>query len=58
MMNEIAQSRSVVDVFGGYNHNLRISDGEFYDMKNLTPSYYPCFRREISAVRMYFRRVT
>ena len=41
MMNEIAQSRSVVDVFGGYNHNLRISDGEFYDMKNLTPSYYP-----------------
>ena len=41
MMNEIAQSRSVVDVFGGYNHNLRINDGEFYDMKNLTPSYYP-----------------
>lgn len=23
----------VTDTFGGYNHNLKISDGEFYDMK-------------------------
>lgn len=27
--------------FKGYNHNLQIADGEFYDMKNLTSSYYP-----------------
>ena len=27
--------------FLGYNHNLRIGGGEFYDMKNLTSSYYP-----------------
>lgn len=31
----------MVDVFKGYNHNLRISDGEFFDMKNLTSDYYP-----------------
>lgn len=34
-------SREMVDVFGGYNHNLRIGDGEFYDMKNLTSDDYP-----------------
>ena len=40
-LNEIETSRSVLDAFGGYNHNLRIGEGEFYDMKNLTSSYYP-----------------
>lgn len=34
-------SRQTVDVFSGYNHNLRIGDGEFYDMKNLTSDDYP-----------------
>ena len=34
-------SRDMVDVFQGYNHNLRIGDGEFFDMKNLTSEYYP-----------------
>lgn len=33
--------REVVDVFGGYNHNARISDGEFYDMKNLSSDAFP-----------------
>lgn len=41
VLNKIATSRSTVDIFQGYNHNLRISDGEFYDMKNLTSSHYP-----------------
>lgn len=40
-LNQIATSTSSVDVFKGYNHNLRIGDGEFYDMKNLTSTYYP-----------------
>ena len=31
----------MVDVFNGYNHNLRIGDGEFFDMKNMTSDYYP-----------------
>ena len=34
-------SRQMVDMFRGYNHNLRISDGEFYNMKNMTSDYYP-----------------
>ena len=34
-------SRQMVDVFKGYNHNLRIDDGEFFDMKNITSDHYP-----------------
>ena len=37
----IPTRREVVQVFGGYNHNLRIPEGEFYDMENLTSDYYP-----------------
>ena len=40
-LTEIATSRGVTEVFGGYNHNLRIPDGEFYDMKNLSSRHYP-----------------
>lgn len=40
-LTELATSKDVVDIFAGYNHNLRIGDGEFYDMKNLTSTYYP-----------------
>ena len=36
-----SSSREMVDVFKGYNHNLRISDGEFFDMKNMTSDHYP-----------------
>ena len=38
---EISATRDLIDVFGGYNHNIRIKDGEFFDMENLTSSYYP-----------------
>lgn len=41
MLNEIESSRKMVDVFRGYNHNLRIGDGEFFDMKNMTSDHYP-----------------
>ena len=34
-------SRQMVDTFKGYNHNMRISDGEFFDMKNMTGDHYP-----------------
>ena len=40
-LESIYSSRDMVDVFGGYNHNLRISESEFYDMENLTSSHYP-----------------
>lgn len=35
------RSRQMIDTFGGYNHNLRIGDGEFYEMKNMTSDHYP-----------------
>ena len=35
------KSRQMSDAFQGYNHNLRINDSEFYDMKNMTSDYYP-----------------
>ena len=34
-------TREMLDTFKGYNHNLRIGDGEFYDMENMTSSHYP-----------------
>lgn len=40
-MTELQTSRDILDVFAGYNHNLRIGNGEFYDMKNLSSSNYP-----------------
>lgn len=40
-LSGVATSRDMVDAFGGYNHNLRIGSGEFYDTKNTTSSYYP-----------------
>ena len=42
-LTETYSTQQVTDVFQGYNHNLKIGDGEFYDMKNLTSSYYPLF---------------
>ena len=29
------------DVFGGYDHNLRIGEESFYDMENMTSDHYP-----------------
>ena len=40
-LKEIKTSRSMTDVFRGYNHNMRIREDEFYDMKNMTSSHYP-----------------
>ena len=40
-LTEIPTTRSSIDAFGGYNHNLRIGEGEFYDMQNLCSDYYP-----------------
>lgn len=41
ILTELPTSREVVEVFKGYNHNLRIGDGEFYDMTNLSSDNYP-----------------
>ena len=41
ILTELNTSREMIDVFRGYNHNLRIGEGEFYDMKNLCSDHYP-----------------
>ena len=41
MLYSKESSRQMVETFKGYNHNLRVSDGEFFDMKNMTSDYYP-----------------
>lgn len=46
-------SRNFQETFGGYNHNIKIADTEFYDMKNMTGDYYPVLspRRKRSTVK-------
>ena len=38
---EMNASREWLDEFRGYNHNLKIGEGEFYEMKNLSSDNYP-----------------
>lgn len=40
-MTEMVRSTMSTEVWGGYNHNLRISDGESYDEKNMSSDEYP-----------------
>jgi hypothetical protein len=40
-LTEQNTSREWLDAFTGYNHNLRIGEGEFYEMKNLSSDNYP-----------------
>lgn len=40
-LKELPTTRELVDVFRGYNHNLRISNGEWFNMKNMTSDHYP-----------------
>lgn len=40
-LNPIQQSRDIVQEFRGYNHNLRISEGEWYDEENMSSDFYP-----------------
>lgn len=40
-LTEQNTTRDFIETFGGLNRNIRISDGEFADMMNLTSDYYP-----------------
>ena len=40
-LDAIQTGRQVVEEFKGYDHNLRIGEGEFFDMTNMTSDYYP-----------------
>ena len=45
--------RSVTDVFAGYDHRLKIADGAFFDMENMSSAQYPLLanRKKRGAVR-------
>lgn len=45
--------RRVVETFRGYNHNLRIADGEWYTTTNLTSNYYPVLANRGKRGRLY-----
>lgn len=53
ILQEVAKYREMTTVFGGYNHKLSCSDGEFYNMENMTSQYYPILspRQERGMVR-------
>lgn len=38
---ETYQFQQMTDTFSGYNHNLKISEGEFFGMENLSSDHYP-----------------
>ena len=40
-LSEIDRERDMVREFRGLNHNEVISDGQFYDMQNLSSDAYP-----------------
>ena len=42
-LKEVNTKRLVTDTFSGYNHNLKIKDGEFYDTMNLSTRNFPLF---------------
>ena len=40
-LTEQRQQTLTTEAFLGYDHNLKLSDGEFYDMESLTSGSYP-----------------
>lgn len=42
-LNQRSTRRVTTDTFLGYNHQMKIRDGEWYDTKNLTAMRYPMF---------------
>lgn len=41
ILNPIQTSQDAISEFRGYNHNLSIQENEFYDMQNMTSTFYP-----------------
>ena len=59
-LNEIPYDRELINTFGGYNHKLRIGDGEFYDMENLSSDHYPVLsaRKRRGWLRNHNKKIT
>jgi len=46
-------TRFMVDSWLGYNHNLKINNGEFYDMENMSTDLYPLLSPRQIRTRLY-----
>ena len=42
--SDLSRNQQFLDVFGGYNHNLRIREGEWYDETHMSAMEYPLLR--------------
>lgn len=40
-LSEVSAFQDIIMEFKGYNHNLYIGDNQFYEMQNMTSSFYP-----------------
>lgn len=40
-LQETSRYREITTIFGGYNHQISCSEGQFFDMKNMTSKYFP-----------------
>ena len=40
-LQNLDKYREMTTVFGGYNHQISCSEGQFFDMKNMTSSFFP-----------------
>lgn len=40
-LREVSRYREMTTVFGGYNHQISCSEGQFFDMKNMSSKYFP-----------------
>lgn len=43
-LKAIAHDKQYIDTFGGYNHNVRIAENEFFDVVNMTADSYPLLK--------------
>lgn len=44
-LSEGATTRQLIEIFAGYNRNMRISPGEWYNEENISSARYPLFSR-------------
>ena len=51
MLSPLLRSRQTLDAFGGYNHNVRIGEQEFYDMENFSSHRYPVLSTRPASLR-------
>ena len=42
-LQETATSRILTEVFSGYDHNLKIAEGAWFEEENLSSDSYPLF---------------